>query len=479
MNKDILIVDDEADIRSLLKGILEDEDYACRSARNDETVFEALSESVPSLVLLDVWLEDSKLDGVGILKKLSKNYPDLPVVMMSGHGTIETAVSAIKVGAYDFIEKPFDIDRILMVIERALEFGKLKEDNRKLREKAYYSCADIHGSSPQIGQLRQTVKKAATTDSRVLITGAQGTGKNVIARMLHRLSHRQDGPYISLNCAAVDPDELEVALFGLEADDPSAYATGVLEQAEGGTLVLDEIAEIPLEVQGKLVRVLQDNSFIRVKGSASIPMDIRLIAATNQNLEDKIADKTFREDLFYRLNVVPLHIPALVERRSDIPVLIEHFLESNEIFDENNIAKTGTLTLADDALAILQGYAWPGNVRQLKNVIEWLVIMYGNQSEPDNSFEVTAELLPPEVRDVSRSFGENDIVVELMSKPLREAREIFERKYLLAQIERFDGNVSKTAGFVGMERSALHRKLKTLDVQDDDTQNNKETVVGG
>ncbi|TVQ82584.1 MAG: sigma-54-dependent Fis family transcriptional regulator [Micavibrio sp.] len=489
---DILIVDDEADIRSLLQGVLEDEGYHCRTAGKDTAVFAALEEKEAALVLLDVWLEDSALDGVGILKKLAKIYPDLPVVMMSGHSTIEIAVSAIKHGAYDFLEKPFEIDRILMTVERALEVGRLKRENRALREKAYQSSSDLHGVSPQISQLRQAAQKAAATESRVLITGAQGTGKNVIARMLHRLSPRCEGAFLSLNCAAHSPDALETVLFGMEGVSAEEAQPGMIEQAAGGTLLLDEIAEMPQDMQGKLVRVLQDGRYMRIGGTQMLPVDVRIIAATGQNLEEKIARKTFREDLYYRLNVVPLHIPPLVERRADIAVLAEYFLQSGEIFDDNNAEGVcGKLQLGEDALAVLQGYAWPGNVRQLKNVMEWLVIMYSGQAAGQNSvLTVSAEMLPPEIRQMPRNFDGQDPVVELMTKPLREAREIFERKYLLAQIERFDGNISKTAGFVGMERSALHRKLKALEVeaqQEDDIQrtppesqqNGGETRAGG
>ncbi len=480
IERDILIVDDEADIRNLLQGVLEDEGYRCRTAKNDVTAFAALEEQPAALVLLDVWLEDSALDGVGILKKLSKNHPDLPVVMMSGHSTIEIAVSAIKYGAYDFLEKPFEIDRILMTVERALEVGRLKRENRSLREKAYQASADLHGASPQIVQLRQAVQKAAASDSRILITGAQGTGKNVIARMLHRLSPRKDGPYMSLNCAALDPEELETALFGVEDDDVLKQQPGMIEHAEGGTLLLDEIAELSPEMQSKLVRVLQDGRYSRVKGTQQLEADVRFLAATSQNLEEKISAKEFREDLYYRLNVVPLHIPPLLERRMDIAVLAEHFIHVGEAADETKVSGAGPIILGEDAMAVLQGYGWPGNVRQLKNVMEWLVIMYGGQTAEDGqAVTVTAEMLPPEIRQMPRNFGGNDPVIELMTKPLREAREIFERKYLLAQIERFDGNISKTAGFVGMERSALHRKLKALEAQDIENEGGRESRAGG
>ncbi len=478
MNKNILIVDDELDIRTLLKGVLEDEGYSCHQAKNSDEALTIVNQSMPNLVLLDVWLEDSTLDGIGILETLVKSNPELPIVMMSGHGTIETAVSAIKLGAYDFIEKPFDIDLILMAIGRALEVGNLKKENRELRAKANNANSDINGISTQINNLRQTIEKVAPTESRVLITGAQGTGKNVVARMIHKLSPRSNAPFISINCASVHIDGLEAALFGVGNNNIADNQTGVIEQAYGGTLVLDEIAEMPLEVQGKLVRVLQENNFTPINSTKSKDIDIRLIATTSQNLNDKIENGSFREDLYYRLSVVPLEIPALIDRRMDIPVLAEYFLNSQEIFDEHNITLSAPLVLSEDALAILQAYSWPGNIRQLKNVMEWLLIMYGHQvidknNKDNNEIIITAEMLPPELRQMPKSFKGEDPVIEMMTKPLREAREVFERRYLLAQIERFDGNISKTAGFIGMERSALHRKLKTLVVDTDDSKGNQ------
>lgn len=481
MNKDILIVDDEDDIRNLLTGVLEDEEYECQQARNSKEVFEQIEDKLPSLVLLDVWLEGSKLDGIGILKEIIAKYPDLPVVMMSGHSTIETAVSAIKLGAYDFIEKPFDVDIILMTVNRALEVGALKKENRELKAKANNICSEIHGGSQQINNIRNIITKVALTDSRVFITGKQGTGKNVVARMIHKYSNRSDGKFLSINCATINADEIEIALLGVMNNDGSVQA-GMFESATGGTLLLDEITSIPTDIQAKLVRVLQENSFSRVGTREPIELDVRLITASSRNICDEIAKGNFREDLYYRLNLVTIDIPSLAERKDDIEVLVNHFLSSKDIFDEHNIHSAGRLVLSDEAMAVMRGYSWPGNVRQLKNIMEWLIIMYGHlEADKNGHIVIQADMLPPDLRQLPETAVETDPVIEMMTKPLREAREMFERRYLLAQIERFDGNISKTAGFIGMERSALHRKLKLLladsDNNDKTLENNKNSGV--
>lgn len=448
----ILIVEDQDDIRAMISGILEDEGYAAHSAGGSVEAFESLARQKPDLVILDIWLEGSEIDGMEILKRLTKEYPELPVIMISGHGTIEMAVSALQIGAYDFIEKPFKSDRLLLMVRRALESSALRKENRELKLLSSGVANDLSGDSSTIAQLRQAIERVAPTNSRVLITGAPGTGKEVAARMIHRLSKRAEGPYIALNCAILNPERIELELFGSET------GKGILEMANGGTLFLDEVSDMPLETQSKIVRLLQEQSFNRSNGR-KIEIDVRLIASSSQDLQTLISEGKFREDLYYRLNVVPLKIPTLAERQEDIVVLADYFMEQ--------AAKTGGLPkrkLGEDALAVLRGYPWPGNVRQLKNVIEWLLIMA--PGEPDN--EIMANMLPPEIVQSIPNVLEGQTGALLMSRPLKEAREIFEREYLLSQVGRFGGNISKTAGFVGMERSALHRKLKLLGIQGND-----------
>jgi len=461
MAHDILIVDDEPDIRMLVTGILRDEGYETREAADSESAIAAFRQRRPSLVVLDVWLQGSRLDGIGILEVLHREEPQVPVIMISGHGTIETAVQAIQQGAYEFIEKPFKADRLLLVVRRAIEAAQLQRENSELRLRAGAET-ELIGTSPPMRELRTAVEKVAPTGSRVLITGPAGTGKEVVARMLHSLSRRSGGPFMVLNCATLNPARLEDELFGVEAGaDPlaSPRRAGTLEHAHGGTLLLDEVADMPLETQGKIVRVLQDQAFERIGGATRVKVDVRVIATTNRDLAAEIAAGRFREDLYYRLNVVPLRVPALRERREDIPALARHFLGRS--------AEASGLPLRDlseDALAVLQSYDWPGNVRQLRNLMDWLLIMApGESREP-----IRAEHLPPDIGAAAPTVLRWDKSGEIMALPLREARELFERQYLLAQLNRFSGNISRTASFVGMERSALHRKLKTLGVNADD-----------
>lgn len=461
MAHDILIVDDEPDIRMLVTGILRDEGYETREAGDSDAAIAAFKQRRPSLVILDVWLQGSRLDGLGILEVLHREEPHVPVVMISGHGTIETAVQAIQQGAYEFIEKPFKADRLLLVVRRAIEAAQLQRENSELRLRAGAET-ELIGTSPQMRELRAAVEKVAPTGSRVLITGPAGAGKEVVARMLHTLSRRASGPFMVLNCATLNPARLEDELFGVEAGaDPvaSPRRAGTLEHAHGGTLLLDEVADMPLETQGKIVRVLQDQAFERIGGATRVKVDVRVIATTNRDLAAEIQAGRFREDLFYRLNVVPLRLPALRERREDIPALARHFLARSA--EASGLALRD---LSDDALAVLQSYDWPGNVRQLRNLMDWLLIMA--PGEPRES--IRAEHLPPDIGATAPTVLRWERGGEIMALPLREARELFERQYLLAQLNRFSGNISRTASFVGMERSALHRKLKTLGVNADD-----------
>ncbi len=462
MARDILIVDDEADIRLLITGILSDEGYETRDASNSDEALEALRARRPNLVILDIWLDNSKLDGLQLLEVIKSEHPGVPVVMISGHGTIETAVKAITRGAYDFIEKPFKSDRLLLIIERAIEAAQLRSENEELKLRAGPQ-AELIGESTAINQLRHAVTKVAPTGSRVLITGPAGAGKEVVARLIHDLSRRNSSPFVALNCAAMHPDRLEAELFGNEADAETSAGlkVGTFEQAHGGTLLLDEVADMPLETQGKIVRVLQEQSFERVGGNRTVEVDVRVVAATNRDLPQLISEGRFREDLYYRLNVVPLEVPALRDRREDIPGLVAHFMER-----ASKATGLPSREVSNDALAALQAHEWPGNVRQLRNVIDWILIM----AVGDPREVVRADMLPADISKVTPNSFAEDSESEIMALPLRDAREIFERKYLEAQVTRFGGNISRTASFVGMERSALHRKLRSLGITSSERQ---------
>jgi two-component system nitrogen regulation response regulator NtrX len=456
MPSDILIVDDEADIRELVAGILQDEGHGARTARDSDDALAAIVARRPNLVFLDIWLQGSRLDGLQLLDALKAEHPELPIVMISGHGNIETAVSAIKRGAYDFIEKPFKADRLLLVAERALENSRLKREVRELKQHGPLA-AMVVGHSAAANQLRQTIEKVAPTNSRILIIGPSGCGKELAARTIHSLSARADGPFVVINAAAITPEHMEVELFGVEggANGGHARKIGALEEAHGGTLFIDEIADMPRETQNKILRVLVDQTFQRVGGSTKVTVDVRIVSSTGRNIEADIAAGRFREDLYHRLSVVPIRVPGLAERREDIPELVDYFM--------TQISHTTGLpmrTVGADALAVLQSHDWPGNVRQLRNNVERLMILAGG----DPSAVITATMLPQDVSSMIPNMPSANGGEHLMTLALREAREVFEREYLLAQISRFDGNISRTAEFVGMERSALHRKLKALGI---------------
>ena len=454
MPADILIVDDEADIRDIVSGILSDEGHATRVARNSDEALAAIEARQPGLVFLDIWLQGSRLDGLQVLEVAKRQNPTLPIVMISGHGNIETAVQAIKLGAYDFIEKPFKADRLVLVADRALEASRLKREVVEL--KARSGVVDrIIGSSSAINQLRQTIERVAPANFRILIVGQGGAGKELAARAIHDASSRASGPFVALNAAAMSPHTMEAELFGVEAVDGQARKTGALEEAHGGTLYLDEVADMPKETQGKILRVLVEQNFLRVGGSARVHVDVRVISSTSRDLQAAIAAGAFREDLYHRLSVVPIMVPSLAERRADIPELIEFFMEQAQ-------ATTGMprRRIGPDAMAVLQSHDWPGNIRQLRNNVERLMILAGGEPES----EVTPAMLPQEVGALVPAMPTGAGGERLMTLPLREAREVFEREYLIAQINRFGGNISRTAEFIGMERSALHRKLKSLGV---------------
>ena len=454
MTHDILIVDDEADIRLLVAGILSDEGYKTREASSSELAIHEIAQRLPSLVILDIWLQGSKLDGLQLLEHIAKTYPSLPVIMISGHGNIETAVAAVKKGAFDFIEKPFKSDRLLLVVDKALQAYRLKRENEELKLKL--GDSDLIGKSPSIQEIRKTLEKVAPTGSRVMITGPAGAGKEIIARQLHKMSRREEGPFVVVNCATMQPDRLEVELFGTELSaNGTSRKIGFLEQAHNGTLLLDEVADMPLETQGKILRALQEQSFTRVGGNTKVQVDVRVIASSNKNLDLLMAEGSLRQDLYYRLNVVPIKVSALRERRDDIPLLAQHFL--NRAAENSGLAPR---TLGEDALAALQAYEWPGNIRQLRNAMEWILIIHNNSKDEP----IRADMLPPEITSSTPNVLKWEKGGEIMMLPLRDAREMFEREYLLAQVTRFGGNISRTANFIGMERSALHRKLKMLGV---------------
>ena len=450
MVSDVRVVDDEADIRDLVAGILTDEGYAVRTANDSESALAAVRARKPALLILDIWMAGGGMDGLELLDMVKTLDPDLPVIMISGHGNIETAVSAIKRGAYEFLEKPFKSDRLLLVVERALEAANLRRENRRLRAQAI-TPEGLNGKSMAAQQLRQMIAKLAGANSRVLISGPPGSGKETVARLIHAASGRARNEFVPVSAAGMTPERMDIELFGQEGDDGRTAKIGVFERAHAGTLYLDEVADMPRETQGRILRVLVDQSFRRVGGDSDVHVDVRVVSSTSRDLREEIAAGRFREDLFHRLNVVPVNVPGLSERREDIPELVEYFIQ--RICAASGMPRR---ILADDALATLQVRAWPGNLRQLRNNVErMLILASGEPGEP-----ITANMLPAEamVTDQAVSLGAE----RMIALPLREAREVFEREYLNAQMLRFSGNISRTAAFIGMERSALHRKLKSL-----------------
>ena len=453
MASDILIVDDEEDIRELVAGILSDEGHEARTAYDSDSALASIADRVPRLVFLDIWLQGSKLDGLALLDEIKKLHPSLPVVMISGHGNIETAVSAIKRGAYDFIEKPFKSDRLILVAERALETSQLRREVESMRKRTGESF-ELIGQSQAMSHLRQTIERVAPTNSRIMIMGQSGSGKEMVARAIHSQSSRASGPFVMLNAAAITPERMEIELFGTEPNG-GERKVGALEEAHNGILYIDEVADMPRETQNKILRVLVDQKFERVGGTKKVSVDVRIISSTAQNLESLISEGRFRVDLYHRLAVVPVYVPSLAERREDVPILVDHFMA--QIGRQSGIRPR---RIGEDAMAVLQSHDWPGNIRQLRNNIERLMILARGD---DPNEVITAELLPGEIGDMlPKVTNHND--GQIMSLPLREARELFEKEYLLAQINRFGGNISRTAEFIGMERSALHRKLKSLGV---------------
>ena len=450
MALDILVVDDERDIRELVSGVLSDEGYACRTAADSASALRAIDERRPSLVLLDVWLHGSEMDGLEVLDAIKAREPELPVIIFSGHGNIDTAVAAVSRGAMDFIEKPFEAERLLLLVARATETERLRRENTQLREGTLRG-EEFTGNSQAINAVRATLKRVAGTGSRVLISGPAGAGKEVAARLLHSWSTRADHAFVIVNSARITPERFEQELFG-EENDGKLVRPGLLELADGGTLYLDEVADMPLSTQARILRVLTEQCFVRVGGNRQIGVDVRVVSSTSRDLAAEMEQKRFREDLYYRLNVVPVEVPSLAERREDIPALAEHFF--TRYATEQGLAPPN---LTEQALAALQAYDWPGNVRELRNLVERTIIM----TPRDDLSLIEADMLPSEISGAKSETGPTALT-GVMGVPLREARESFEREYLTVQIRRFSGNISKTASFIGMERSALHRKLKLL-----------------
>ena len=453
MALDILVVDDEPDIRELIAGVLGDEGYSARTAETAERALEEVRARTPRLVVLDVWLQGSGMDGLSLLKYLKSIDPILPVIVISGHGNIETAVAAIRRGAYDFIEKPFKTDRLLHMVERAIESAALKYENASLRNRAGDNEQWI-GESQAAATLRASIDKVAPTNSRVMISGPAGSGKELAARLIHRNSQRESGPFVVVNAATIAPDQMEIALFGEEDSEGRTTRISLFEKAHNGTLLLDEVADMPLGTQNKILRVLTEQRFQRVGGKSDVSVDVRVMSATTKDIRHEIAEGRFREDLYYRLSVVPLRVPSLAERRDDIGDLVTYF--TNRIADSSGLTPR---TFSAEAMAVLQSMDWPGNIRQLRNVVERILIL----SPSDSSRPVSVDELPRESSGVPGGAGKSGSA-ELVGLSLRDAREQFEREYLALQITRFNGNISRTAEFIGMERSALHRKLKALGV---------------
>ena len=447
---DILIVDDERDIRELVSDILEDEGYATRLAGNSDECMNAINVEPPALLILDIWLKDSRMDGIDILKTVKRDNPDVPVVIISGHGNIEIAVAAIKQGAYDFIEKPFNIDQLMVVIRRAMEASRLRRENSALKRREV-TTAEMIGQSAAYRTLVSNLDKVTKSNGRVMLTGPAGSGKEIAARYIHAHSNRASGPFVTVNCAGIEPERVEEVLFGRESAE-RGVESGLLEEAHGGVVYFDEVADMPLGTQSKILRVLVDQQFQRVGGTDKVRVDLRVISSTNRDLEAEIRAERFRQELYHRLNVVPIAVPSLEERREDIPLLADHFISQC-----NTSQGLALRPLSEEAVALMQTMTWPGNVRQLKNLIERVLIL------GDGNGPIEARELPT---DEDKGDGEGRVVLSgaLATLPLREAREAFEREYLLTQINRFGGNISRTASFVGMERSALHRKLKSLGV---------------
>jgi two-component system nitrogen regulation response regulator NtrX len=458
MALDVLIIDDEADIRDLISDILKDEGFIPHVAANSAQAFAQIANKVPAAIILDVWLQGSELDGLGILEIVKERYPLIPIIVISGHGTIETAVLAIKMGAYDYLEKPFTHEKLVITLKRACETAKLKRENTDLKLRVI-DKTDLIGSSVAISRLKSEISKVAPTSGRVMITGGPGTGKELAARLIHKKSKRANSPFIVFSPTGLTAEKIQQELFGESEKQDSTFTKrlSVLEAANHGTLYIDEITDLPLIIQTKLLRFLQDQNFERMGTNQVTKLDVRLISASSSNIQNKVAQGKFRQDLFYRLNVVPINIASLEDRKEDVPLLASYFVK--QLVKYSGLKERH---LSDETIAALQAYNWPGNIRQLRNVIEWTLIM--NPVHGEDNHIIKPEMLPSEILNNGMAIVRPDSNFDMISMPLREAREVFERQYLSAQMNRFNNNISKTSTFVGMERSALHRKLKLLNI---------------
>ena len=452
MKSEILVIDDNADIRFLICNILKEKEYVVRSAANyDQALFE-INKKTPDLAVIDIKLDKGDRDGIDLLKHIMKINKSVPVIMISGHANVQLAVEAIRIGAYEFVEKPFSTEKILNYVTRALEIFELKKQKESLEKKLFHSF-DLVGKGSEITKIKKTIEKLSSVESRVLITGQTGTGKELVARKIHKNSPRSKNPFIVLNAALLQEKKYEKELFGEEHNDGN-ISYGVLERANKGTLLIDEVSEIPLEIQVNILRVLIDQKFKRINGTKYINANIRIISSSSKNLKDLIAKGNFREDLYHRLNVVPIDLPPLTSRTEDIPLLIDYF--KGKLADLNGVPEVEINTNNDN----LYTYSWPGNIRELRNLVERVTILSVNENK-ENINKILNDIL----NKTSLSKRNTDLISDTMSFPLKEAREEFEKRYLVNQLKKNQGNISKTADHIGMERSALHRKLKSLGIK--------------
>ena len=449
MAADILVIDDEADIRDLIAGILEDEGHQTRTAHDSESALNEIAERRPALIFLDIWMQGSQLDGLQLLNVIKQKHPNVPVVIISGHGNIETAVHAIKNGAYDYVEKPFKVDRLILVAQRALEASNLKKEVSELKQQVT-DMPEIIGESNNINQLKSVIEKVAPTNSRAIIVGPPGAGKNMVAKIIHQKSERRNAPFVVVSAARTPEEQINKKIFGEEDQLMNNHKIGAVEEAHNGTLLIEEVGELPKDTQDRILNLLVDEKFQRVGGKNDVKVDVRVLSATSIDLSNKVKNGEFREDLVYRLAVVPIKVPALSERAEDIPKLIDAF--QKQIERQTGIKQCN---INDEAIEILKTQKWPGNVRQLRNNIERLMILNQNDDR-----QITAANMPPEITEISEQSARD----EVMSMPLKEARNSFEKEYIEAQLIRFGGNIARTANFVGMERTALHRKIKSLGI---------------